>query len=207
MNVTSSGFARMCLGVALFGAALLPIAAAAESTPPASATRYRKPMPPESIEAGGARIEVNAPIETVREVISDFNHYSSFLRRYKNGGMQLQISAKLVGRNGSKQDVYLEVPILKGASKVWGLLRFGPLKTVNGEELLEGKLIKGNVQRLDARWRLRKIADGRTLTALELLIVPNVPVPDRVVTSELEFVADVAVTGVRVESERRKAHQ
>lgn len=159
-------------------------------------------MPQQSIEAGCARIGVSAPIETVRKVVTDFDHYSSFIKRYKEGRIQLQVSAKVVGRSGERRDVYLEVPILKGTAKVWGVLRFEPLKTSGEEEVLEGHLLKGNVERLDARWRIRKLDDARTQLDLELLIVPKVPVPHEVVTDELEFVSDVSVTGVRSEAER-----
>jgi hypothetical protein len=197
-------FHSVCLTTGVLFAAPSPEARAAGSNPAPAAQRYHKLVPPESIEAGGARIEVQAPLDTVRAVVNDFNHYSSFLKRYKNGRLQLQISARLVGHSGDKKDVYLEVPILKGSAKVWGLLRFEPIKVVNGEEILEGKLVKGNVARLDARWRMRKIDEQRTNADLELLIVPQVPVPGSVITGELEFVADVAVTGTRDESERRK---
>jgi hypothetical protein len=178
-------------------------ARATQAAAPARAERYRKPVPGERIQAGCARVAVNVRLEAVRKVVTDFDRYASFIKRTKDGKLQLQITAKAVGRKGDKQDVYLEVPVLKGTAKVWGLLRFDPIKVVDGEEVLEGKLIKGNVHRLDARWRLRKLADDKTAVHLELLIIPKVPVPADVLTGELEFVSDVAVTGARDESERR----
>jgi hypothetical protein len=190
------------------GISLTSLALSAEATQPgvaARAQRYRKVVTKERIEAGCARIAVDAPLETVRNVVSDFNRYSTFIQRTKDGKLQLQVTAKMLGRNGDKRDVYLEVSILKGTSKVWGVLRFDPVTTVDGEEVLQGRLLKGNVRRLDARWRLRKLAENKTELHLELLIVPNVPVPRGLVTSELEFVSDVAVTGARNESERRAA--
>ncbi|HET9953163.1 MAG TPA: hypothetical protein VFQ61_01595 [Polyangiaceae bacterium] len=174
----------------------------ADERRPEKAERYRRPVPSQSIEAGCARLGVNASLETVRKVVNDFDRYASFVKRYKDGRLQLQVTAKLLGRSGEKKDVYLEVPILRGTSKVWGMLRFDPVKVVGDEEILEGHLLKGNVERLDARWRLRRIEAGRTLVALELLIVPKVPVPRDVVTGELEFVSDVSVSGVRNEAER-----
>lgn len=176
--------------------------AAADAQVLQKAQRYRKSVPNQSIQAGCARVTVAAPIDTVRKVVNDFNHYSTFMKRYKDGKVQLQISAKLVGRSGEKRDVYLDVPILKGAAKVWGVLRFEPPKLVGDDEVLEGRLVKGNVERLDARWHLRKIDANHTAVDLELLIVPKVPVPHDVVTGELEFVSDVSVTGVRSEAER-----
>lgn len=167
------------------------------------AQRYRKPVPNQSIQAGGARIRVAASSDRVRQVINDFDHYSSFIKRYKDGRVQLQVSAKVIGRVGDKRDVYLTVPILKGAAKVWGVLRFDPAKVSGEDEILEGHLVKGNVERLDARWTLRKLDAGNTHLSLELLIVPKVPVPREVVTDELEFVSDVGVTGARNEAEQK----
>jgi ribosome-associated toxin RatA of RatAB toxin-antitoxin module len=183
---------------------LLSLASArADNRPREKAQRYRRAVPNQSIQAGGARIRVGAPVETVRQVINDFDHYSSFLKRYKDGKLQLQISAKLVGRSGDKRDVYLSVPIMKGAAKVWGVLRFDAARVRDGEEVLEGHLVKGNVSRLDARWAFRKVDDNVTHVSLELLIVPKVPVPGDVVTDESEFVSDVSVTGVRNEAEQK----
>ena len=148
-------------------------------------------------------IRVAAPTDTVRAVINDFDHYASFIKRYKDGRVQLQVSAKLVGRVGDKKDVYLSVPIMKGAAKVWGVLRFDPAKVSGDDEILEGHLVKGNVERLDARWTLRKLDASTTHLSLELLIVPKIPVPHEVVTDELEFVSDVGVTGARNEAEQK----
>jgi hypothetical protein len=194
-----------CLVCAL---SLTSFSFSAEATQPgmaARAERYRKVVPRERVEAGCARIAVDAPLETVRNVVSDFNRYATFIKRTKDGKLQLQVTAKMLGRNGDARDVYLEVSILKGTSKVWGVLRFEPIQIVDGEEVLAGKLLKGNVRRLDARWRLRKLAENKTEVHLELLIVPKVPVPRELVTGELEFVSDVAVTGARNEAERRRA--
>lgn len=171
------------------------------------ATRYRKSVPRESIQAGCAKVEVLAPVNTVLQVVNDFDHYASFIKRYKNGRIQLQVHARVIAHPGDRPDVYLEVPILRGAAKVWGVLRFDPLKVVDGEDVREGHLVRGNVERLDARWRVRKIDESRTAVSAELLIVPNVPVPHDLVTGEVEFVADVAVSGARDEAERRMGQQ
>lgn len=194
------GFA---LALSLLATVLALGSARGDEPPREKAQRYRRPVQNLSIQAGGARIRVGAPVETVRQVINDFDHYASFIKRYKDGKIQLQVSAKLVGRNGDKRDVYLSVPIMKGAAKVWGVLRFDPAKTNGSEEILEGHLVKGNVDRLDARWSFSKIDDKATHVSLELLIVPKIPFPGEVVTDEVEFVSDVSVTGVRNEAEQK----
>lgn len=180
-----------------------PSFARADQASTQRAQRYRRSIPNQSIQAGCARIRVSAPPDTVREVINDFDHYASFIKRYKDGRVQLQISARLVGRVGDKRDVYLSVPIMKGAAKVWGVLRFDPPKTSSGEEVLEGHLVKGNVDRLDARWAFKKVDADATSVSLELLIVPKIPFPHDLISDELEFVSDVSVTGVRNQAEQK----
>jgi ribosome-associated toxin RatA of RatAB toxin-antitoxin module len=182
-----------------------PVFAAPEDPRAQRAKRYRKPASNSDVEAGCAHITVNAPIDVVRKVVMDYGDYSKFIKRYKNNELQFQMKTKLVGREGDKHDVYMEVPVMKGTAKFWGIVRFEPPKTVGTDEVIEGRLVKGNVKRLDARWRLRKIDDNNTRVDVELLIIPKLPLPGSLITGELEFVSDVSVTGARDESQRRAA--
>ncbi len=85
-------------------------------------------------------------------------------------------------------------------------MRFEPIKDVNGTEVVVGHMVKGNVKRLDATWRLKKLDDTTTNVVLELLIVPDMPVPDSLVVPEVRFAAAKAVEGSRDEAEKRKPH-
>ena len=140
--------------------------------------------------------ELRTPVAVVRSVVLDYKNYPSFISRFEK--------ARVVGRSGDKTDVYLQVPILKGAAKVWAIVRFEPVAQVNGGEVIVGHMIKGNVKRLDATWRLRKIDEASTRVALELLIVPDMPVPGSLVVPEVRFAAAKAVEGSRDESEKRR---
>jgi ribosome-associated toxin RatA of RatAB toxin-antitoxin module len=90
-----------------------------------------------------------------------------------------------------------------GAAKIWAILRFEPARPNNGELVIAGHLIKGNVDRLDGTWKIRSIGDRRTHLELELLIVPKLPVPGSIVTGEAAYAADKAVTGVRDRAEQK----
>jgi hypothetical protein len=202
---------RILLG---FGAALAALllssgqpalaAPAAAAAPAQKAKRYRKPAPGTDIQAGCAHVTVNAPPDVVRKVVTGYGDYSKFIKRYKNNELQFQMKTKVVGRHGDKTDVYLEVPIMKGTAKVWGIVRFDPPKAAGGEEVVEGRMLKGNVERLEARWRIRKIDDASTRLDLELLILPKIPLPGQLITGELEFVSDVSVSGARTQAEQSK---
>lgn len=167
---------------------------AAAAQRPRASSRYEVKTPHSSIRAGGARVTVSAPIDVVRKVATDYRNYSKFISRFDK--------ARVVGRDGDKTDVYLQVPILKGAAKIWVVLRFEPPKVVDGEEVIEAHMVKGNVKRMDATWRLRKLDDETTQLALELLIVPSLPIPGSVVTGEVAYAADVSVVGTRGRSEK-----
>jgi ribosome-associated toxin RatA of RatAB toxin-antitoxin module len=188
---------------ALLLSGLLLGAAQADAAPPdvalrlmksRDAERYEKEFPGASIKAGCARIHVRAPVPAVRKVVTDFRHYEKFIKKFDK--------ARVVGREGDKTDVYLEVPILKGAAKIWAVLRFDPPKQVNGEEVVEAKMLKGNVDRMDARWRIKKIDEENSQLDLEMLIVPKLPVPGKLVTGEVAYASDVSVTGARDQAEK-----
>lgn len=158
--------------------------------------RFEVKTPYSDMNAGAARVNVDAPEELVRQVVLDYKNYANFMSRFEK--------SRIVGRSGDKTDVYLQVPILKGAAKVWAIVRFEPVKEVNGTEVVVGHMIKGNVKRLDATWRLKKLDDTTTNVVLELLIVPDMPVPDSLVVPEVRFAAAKAVEGSRDEAEKRK---
>ncbi len=200
MNVTR----RMLLSLtAVFSLALIaPSASATDAEAKRlmksrDSERYEVKTEHSSTKAGAARIHVATSQTAVKKVISDFRHYSAFISKFDK--------SKVVGRKGDMTDVYLQVPILKGAAKVWAVVRFEPIKTVGGEEVLEGHMLKGNVKRLDAWWRVKKIDDKNTQLNLELLIVPKLPVPGSVVTGEVAYAADEAVTGSRDRAEKAQA--
>lgn len=194
----SRGSALAVLG----GLLLSSVAAAAPASGPElqkwrEVSRFSVKTPYADINAGAARVNVDAPVELVRSVVLDYKNYANFMARFEK--------SQIVGRSGDKTDVYLQVPILKGAAKVWAVVRFEPIKQVDGGEVLVGHMVKGNVKRLDATWRLKKLDDSSTQVALELLIVPDLPVPDSLVVPEVRFAAAKAVEGSRDEAEKRKA--
>jgi hypothetical protein len=147
--------------------------------------------------AGAARARVLSSRDTLRSVLTDYGHYSQIITRFEK--------AKIVGRVGQQTDVYLEVPILHGATKVWAIVRFDPPKAEGENEVVRGRMVRGNVKRLDAVWRVRKVDETSADLALELLIVPDfhIPAPQSLVLSEVRRAAARAVSGARAEAERR----
>lgn len=158
------------------------------------AERYEFETPESNIPVGAARVTVKAPARLVSKTVSDFKNYPDFISKFEK--------ARVVGREGQKTDVYLQVPILKGAGNIWAVLRFEPMKTQEGWDVLEAHMVKGNVKRLDARWRIKKIDEENTQLNLEMLIVPKLPMPSSFVVGEVKYAADVAVMGSRDRAEK-----
>jgi len=188
---------NLLIGSSLLALSLAAFPASAESTRP---QRYQVQTPFSEIKAGAARVQVRAPLDVVRQVVTDYGSYGQTISRFEK--------ARVIGHHGDATDVYLQVPILKGAAKVWAIVQFQPVRQDGDSEVVVGKLVKGNVKRLDARWRLSRVDDGSTNLNLELLIVPDfpLPLPDSIVSGEAAFAADKAVDGMRNRSERLGAH-
>jgi len=162
--------------------------------------RYEAPVAGHSIKAGGARILINAPLPVVRDIVQDYAHYQDFMPRFKR--------SRIVGRSEKFTDVYLQVPILHGAANVWSVCHFGPpIKKRGGMEVIKSRMLQGNVDDFRASWYLIPIDANTTLLRSEILIVPKLPVPGSVVTGELGYAADMAVTSTRnrAEAEVKKA--
>ena len=172
----------------------LPASAADRPDP----ERYEVKTPASDIKAGGSRAAVHAPLGVVQQVVTDFDGYGGYIKRFDK--------AKVIGRHGDKTDVYLQVPIMKGAAKVWAVLRFEPPRPSGSGDgvVVVGRMLKGNVKRLDARYRISKIDEENTKLDLELLIEPDfvIPVPRSLVTGEASYAASRAVLGLRNASEQ-----
>lgn len=185
------------------GLALSPLPAKAEESAEASrllqsrrAERYSVALPDQAIRAGGAMITVDAPLVDVRKTITDFANYADFMPRFER--------SRVVKKSKEGVDVYLQVPILRGAATVWAVTRFVPPIADGRGQRIEGRMTdQGNVRDLRAIWHLQPIDEGRTLLKLELLIVPKLPLPASVITPELEYAADQAVTASRDRAETR----
>jgi len=160
------------------------------------AERYTRKTtnPKNSIDTGAAAIYVNAPIDVVRRVVTDYRNYQKVIKPFKQ--------SKLLSRNKGISEVYLEVPILHGAATVWIVALIGPPVVVGKEETITARMLRGNVDDFRAVWRVRAVDAEHTIVKLELLVDPSLPAPASLVTPELVTASDHAVTGVRKQAEK-----
>jgi ribosome-associated toxin RatA of RatAB toxin-antitoxin module len=157
--------------------------------------RFMVKVPNSKLEAGGARALAYAPTETLQAVITDYARYSTIITRFRN--------ARVVGRSGGRTDVYLEVPILSGLTTIWAVVRFEAPETKGNQQIVRGRLVRGNVKRLDATWYIEKVDEQKSVLRLDLLMVPDLPAPTSVVSAELRKAAGKAVNAARNEAEVR----
>ena len=179
------------VGAALALAAPPAIGAAARQKP----TRYRLDVPNSGIDVGAAKVSVRASAEDVQKAVLRYNDYSSMISKFKR--------SKIVGKSGESTDVYLQVPILKGIAKVWAIVRFAPPRHEGGTVVVEGRMLKGNVDELTAEWRILPVSTGKTELHLRMRIVPKIPAPGGLVTDEVAYAADQAVRGIRAAAESK----
>ena len=124
------------------------------------AERYTRATtsPKNSIDTGGAAIYVNAPIDVVRRVVTDYRNYEKVIKPFKQ--------SKLLSRNKGVSEVYLEVPILHGAATVWVVAKIGSPVVAGNEETITARMLRGNVDDFRAVWRLRAVYAGLIATSL-----------------------------------------
>lgn len=139
---------------------------------------------------GRAQIFVDAPMKDVRTAIMDYGNWSQFIPRFQK--------SKLLKKDGSgAADVYLQMPILKGAATLWAVEKFAPPVAEGKGEKIVGKLEKGNVEDLQAIWHYRPVDDKHTVVQLDIYVVPKLAVPDGLMISQREDAAGEGVIGVK----------
>jgi hypothetical protein len=118
--------------------------------------------------------------------LGDFERYPEIIREFE----QARVLRKKDAKNPTT-DVYVRVPILNDTVRIWSILRFDePSRVTDNEYVVRAKLVKGNVERFDLTYRVRRIDDDDTQLDVEMLIVPRLPFPGSLITAEVARAAD-----------------
>ncbi len=173
-------------GAAVWG---VPDAAWAANVDRSVASRYRFPTPNNAIDTGGAIIGINGPMAEVYRVVTMYRRYKEILPRVS--------MSKIMGRKGKSVDVYLRAPIMGGVNHVWGVARITPYPWRSQGKKVVARYRKGNLDGFRAVWKMYPCGPRRTVVRFELFLDPKIPVPAALVTPELAWAADKAVTAVR----------
>ncbi len=146
---------------------------------------------------GRAQIFVYAPVKQVRSAIMDYGNWSLYIQKF-------QKTKVLKKEPTGAAEVFLQLPILKGAATIWAVEQFtAPVPDGKGEKIL-GALLKGNIDALHAVWRYRPVDDTHSVVSLELYTATKVVAPADLVLSETMDACGEAVFGVRARAEAKK---
>lgn len=192
---TSAGQIFLTRRVLLASAGMLLLPATALGERSRDVERYEREVPDSQERAGAARAGVGASQARVESVVTDYAGYARFIDQFER--------ARVVGRSGNSTDLYIEIPILHGLTKIWAVLRFGTPVRQADASIVKGRMIKGNVKRLDVTWRIHRVDSDWTRLAAELLLDISLPAPRSAVMKTVKRAAAQAVKGARHEAESR----
>jgi len=129
-------------------------------------------LPGRSGKYGHGETLIHAPLSAVRTRVLDFGHYKDMM----SGHFEM---SRVVGYGPDQStDVYVRISVLFGLVKLWDVTRFGPVRQVGpGVEMLEGHMVRGNVDDMNAIWTMRSLGDDWTVLKLDLMLKPGLPAP------------------------------
>ena len=146
---------------------------------------------------GHAEVLVMAPIEAVRHEVTSYNGYRDLAPDKFS-------RSRIIAKENNETDVYMQVPVMGGLVVLWQVMRFSPIVAVSaGVERLEGRYVRGNLKNAGVVYTLTQVDPRRTILKMDLLVLPNMAVPQSVVDEELRDAAATATEAMRDKAERR----
>jgi hypothetical protein len=140
---------------------------------------------------GHAEVLVTAPLARVRKLVLDYGHYKELTAGKFH-------TSRVIGREAHGTDVYFQVQVLDGLITLWQVFRFQELKPLApGWAMVEGWYVKGNIKAANTAWTLHAVDESHTVLRFDLLILPNVPMPQSLLDDGLRAAAAIAVESIR----------
>ncbi len=166
---------------------------------PASATTTVTSLPhaQTSVRWGRAEGLVDAPLTDVLRVIEDYGQYYTFLPHFQ--------TSRVLSQRGSTAIVYLEATVAMDTLKLWAQVKLAPAPNVGTTRVIEARMMKGNMDILQARWELTPVDALHTTVAFQLLLEPRVPLPASLLTSENEKASRKTIAALRKKLAARPA--
>lgn len=171
----------LLLTAALAGAPLAGTLSTAHAEEPSSYAITNVPGPTGGVEWGRVEGVLDAGTEDVLAILHDYSKYAGLFPYFQ--------TTKVLSQRGADAIVYLEAKVLHGAATLWGQVRMKSVPGVDGTEVIDVKMMKGksNVAEFLARWEVTPIDGGeRTKVAFQLLVDPDLPVPNSIVSNEMK---------------------
>jgi ribosome-associated toxin RatA of RatAB toxin-antitoxin module len=181
-----NGLRWLTLCVVLGGTA--PLAAAAAAQQQAGAAKVTPELqkgeitssgytpPGQSVERGRASVLLDVPADRVIAVVQDYAQYKEFLPNFE--------ASRVLSQRGAAALVFVQVAIMKGAAHIWAELKLKPRKSEGPTHVIEAKMLKGNVDHMEALWEVTPVDAQRTLVSFEIIVDPNLPLPSSLISDE-----------------------
>lgn len=195
MKRTLPSAARIAaITLSLVGGVSLPNATLAEGQPNGAAPKPEAPEPEIKVtavaaKAGRAEGVVEAPIEAVRKVVEDYGSYEKFMPHFR--------ASRVLSRRGASALVYMQASIAKDTMTLWAQLKITPKPNAGPMQVIEAKMVQGNMDEMTARWEMTPVDSKHTLVAFQLLMDPKVPLPASLVQSENEKATQKTIRALR----------
>jgi len=141
------------------------------------------------VRAGRASTVLDLPLETVMGVVTDYARYKDFLPHFTQ--------SRVLAKRGATANVYIEAQLLGGAAVVWAEIHIEEAASVGATRVVTSRVTHTNTRRLDARWEITPITATRTLVTFELLVEPDLPFPDDMMSNENEVATRDSVRNLR----------
>lgn len=152
--------------------------------------------PGKSERYGRAEVLVVAPIEAVRHEVTAYNGYRELAPDKFS-------RSRIIAKENNETDVYMQVPVMGGLVVLWQVMRFSPVIGVgSGVERHEGRYVRGNLKAASVLYTLTEVDPRRTILKMDLLVLPNMAVPQSVLDEELRDAAATAAEAMRARAER-----
>jgi ribosome-associated toxin RatA of RatAB toxin-antitoxin module len=128
------------------------------------------------VDYGVATSIVEAPIDTVMGVVTDYANYATFMPNFQ--------SSRVLSQRGQNALVYVQASALRGSLTIWAQMRVYARRPNGETRIIEARMTDGNLEQFTARWEVTPLDDHRTEVKFRILFVPDLPFPDSVVTGE-----------------------
>jgi ribosome-associated toxin RatA of RatAB toxin-antitoxin module len=192
-----------CLLALSLSLSLSPVAHAEGAAPSAGSTKAAAkpstavatanvPGPTGGVDWGRAEGIIDARMSDVLAILHDYARYAGLFPHFEK--------SRVLSQRGGDAIVYLEAKVLHGAATLWGQVRMSSVAPTPGTHVVEAKMMKGksNMSQFLARWEVQPVGDGqRTKVAFQLLVDPDLPFPDSVVSGEMKNSAGHAFRALR----------
>lgn len=154
------------------------------------------PEPGSNVKWGRAEGLVNAPFDQVMNIVQDYGSYANFLPHFR--------VSRVLAQQGANAIVYLEAEILKKTYKIWTQQRFRSRPSHGKTRIIEGKMTKGNVDSLKARWEITPMDSGQTKVVFQMHFDPSFPFPSSVISDQNVTAARRTIRALRKKVQQLK---